>query len=63
VTREQAAELLATHSGFGAGVILADAEVFQVAYQRAVKRLHPDTASGDTEAFKRLQQAKKLLRG
>lgn len=57
---EWAAQFIASASGKEVWGILDDPDYAADAYRLAAKRLHPD-AGGSTEAFQRLQEAKRIL--
>lgn len=62
MTREEAAALLAKHSGFAPQSILTDAEVRSMAHKRAVGKLHPDRG-GDAEEMMRVTRAAAVVAG
>lgn len=60
MSTQQAARILADGGGTDAGVVLVDAQVAKTAYRLAAQRVHPD-AGGSTEAFQRLNEAKRII--
>lgn len=62
MTQEDAAAFLAQHSGLNRQTIITDPLVKDIAYKKAVAKLHPD-AGGAHEDFIKLQNAKKALDG
>lgn len=68
MTREEAAAFIAEHAdplgripGMQTGLLAG--RVVEAAYRSAAKVLHPDSVGGSTEAFQRLQEAKRVLDG
>lgn len=62
MTVDEAAELLGTESGVGSERLLDDPKRVASAYRVAAQLHHPD-AGGDPEMFRRLTEARDLLRG
>ena len=61
LTEEDAGKFIADHSDVQAQFIFADKGVFDLAYNKAQRKLHPD-AGGTNEQFVALQEAAALLR-
>jgi hypothetical protein len=58
---EQAAEVIALHSGYTSQAIANDASAAKAASRIAVHKTHPDRNAGDRAAYDRVEAAKKSL--
>lgn len=64
MSREDAAAFLSKHSEFTvAGLLNNTNTCLRPAYLQALKRLHPDKATGNHELFVKLQEAMEVLEG